>query len=211
MKEKVLTRKKTVLRRLGLLLSVMLLASSLSGYNFAPRMAVSEIADQEDMKYYKTFITSFPGDTVLKRNYLVETEEALLFSTVGWTPYGWVAYEWGKIEAWDDAPLHAGMMSKYTEKGNTHWLYGRVAERTDNLWFYYEVKEGLHTSRFGVSVPEEDIFQGENGAWYFITAIEDRHFDRERQGADGEFRLNAVKGGEKLADVPVWRQSWHGR
>ena len=211
MKEKVLTRKKTVLRRLGLLLSVMLLASSLSGYNFAPRMAVSEIADQEDMKYYKTFITSFPGDTVLKRNYLVETEEALLFSTVGWTPYGWMAYEWGKIEAWDDAPLHAGMMSKYTEKGNTHWLYGRVAERPDNLWFYYEVKEGLHTSRFGVSVPEEDIFQGENGAWYFITAIGDRHFDRERQGADGEFRLNAVKGGEKLADVPVWRQSWHGR
>ena len=211
MKEKVLTRKKTVLRRLGLLLSVMLLASSLSGYNFAPRMAVSEIADQEDMKYYKTFITSFPGDTVLKRNYLVETEEALLFSTVGWTPYGWMAYEWGKIEAWDDAPLHAGMMSKYTEKGNTHWLYGRVAERPDNLWFYYEVKEGLHTSRFGVSVPEADIFQGENGAWYFITAIGDRHFDRERQGADGEFRLNAVKGGEKLADVPVWRQSWHGR
>ncbi|MBQ2739543.1 MAG: hypothetical protein IJE22_02545 [Oscillibacter sp.] len=211
MKEKVLTRKKTVLRRLGLLLSVMLLASSLSGYNFAPRMAVSEIADQEDMKYYKTFITSFPGDTVLKRNYLVETEEALLFSTVGWTPYGWMAYEWGKIEAWDDAPLHAGMMSKYTEKGNTHWLYGRVAERPDNLWFYYEVKEGLHTSRFGVSVPEEDIFQGENGAWYFITAIEDRHFDRERQGADGEFRLNAVKGSEKLAGVPVWRQSWHGR
>lgn len=211
MKEKVLTRKKTALRRLGLLMSVLSLSIGLAGYNFAPRMAVSEVADQEDMKYYKTFITSVPGDTLLKRNYLVETEEALLFSTVGWTPYGWMAYEWGKIEAWDDAPLHAGLMSKYTDKGNTHWLYGRVTARPDNLWFYYREEEGAQTSLTGVSVPGEDIFQGENGSWYFLTQIDDKRFDRERAGADGEFRLNAVKNDEKLADVPVWRQSWHGR
>ena len=210
MKEKVLTRKKTAFRRLGLLMSVLGLSIGLAGYNFAPRMAVSEVADQEDMKYYKTFITSVPGDTVFKRNYLVETEEALLFSTVGWTPYGWMAYEWGKIEAWDDAPLHAGMMSKYTDGGNTHWLYGRVKQRPDNLWFYYKDEEGSHIDLSGVSVPEEDIFQGENGSWYFLTKIADSHFSREREGADGEFRLNAVKNGEKLADVPVMRQSWHG-
>ena len=211
MKEKVLTRKKTAFRRLGLLMSVLGLSIGLAGYNFAPRMAVSEVADQEDMKYYKTFITSVPGDTVFKRNYLVETEEALLFSTVGWTPYGWIAYEWGKIEAWDDAPLHAGMMSRYTEQGNTHWLYGRAQKKPDNLWFYYREEEGNHIDLSGVSVPEEDVFQGENGSWYFLTKIADSHFSREREGADGEFRLNAVKNGEKLADVPVMRQSWHGR
>lgn len=211
MKEKVLTRKKTAFRRLGLLLSVLGLSIGFAGYNFAPRMAVSEVADQEDMKYYKTFITSVPGDTVFKRNYLVETEEALLFSTVGWTPYGWMAYEWGKIEVWDDAPLHAGMMSKYSDKGNIHWLYGRLKQRPDNLWFYYREEEGLQTSLTGVSVPEADIFQGENGSWYFLTKIDDRYFSKEQAGSDGEFRLNAVKNGEKLADVPVWRQSWHGR
>ena len=63
-----------------------------------------------------------------------------------------------------------------------------------------------------MDVPEEDLFQGENGMWYFLTKIDDRHISREREeGADGGFRLNAVKNGDKMADIPVLRQTWHGR
>lgn len=212
MKEKVLNRKRRAVRRLGLLVSVLCLGMSLAGYNSGPRMAVSDAADELDMAYEKTFIKGFydAGDPehFLSLKYLVETREAMMFCSVYLTPFGWVDGQARRVETWEGQAANAGLMSFYGDEEHTHWLFGRMEEKPTSITLYYEEEVDQVTHRFGIEVPAEHLFRGENGTWYLLSQVRTDWVEQESaEGFEGprEFGLLLSKDGEKIADVEVKR------
>lgn len=212
MKKEVPTRKRLAWRRLWLLVAVVVIMETLAGYNFAPRQAVSDAADEMDMAYEKTFIKSFYDagnpEHFLSFNYLVETREAMLFCNVYWSPLGWMQFRKCKVETWDGQAAYAGLEGFYGDEATTYWLFARMEEKPTAITLYYDEKVGLVTHHIGIEVPIEDVFRGENGKWYLLSQVKTDWVEKESvEGYEGprEFGLLLSKDGERMADIPVER------
>ena len=205
MKENVLTRKKRALRRLGLLVGVLCLGMCLASYNSAPRMAVSDAADELDMAYEKTFIKEFydaaDPEHLISMKYLVETREAMMFCSVYFTPFGWMDGQAMRVETWDGQAAYAGLKGFYGDKEHTYWLFGRVEEKPTAMTLYYKEED----RRVSIEVPAEDLFQGENGKWYFISQVSADWVERESGEEYRGFGLLLSRNGEHIAEIEVKR------
>ena len=210
MKKEVPTRKKLAWKRLWLLVAVIVVMEALAGYNFAPRQAVSDVADELDMDYEKTFIKGFydAGNPkhLLSLNYLVENQDAMLFCSVYWTPFGWQKGSRCKVEIWDDQSVYAGITGFYGDQERTYWLFGRMEEKPTAITLYYEEEVDLVTHHIGIEVPVEHLFQGDNGMWYLLSQVRTDWVEKESvEGYEGprEFGLFLSRDGERMADVEV--------
>ena len=205
MKENVLTRKKRALRRLGLLVGVLCLGMCLASYNSAPRMAVSDAADELDMAYEKTFIKEFydaaDPEHLISMKYLVETREAMMFYSVYFTPFGWMDGQAMRVETWDGQAAYAGLKGFYGDKEHTYWLFGRVEEKPTAMTLYYKEED----RRVSIEVPMESLFRGENGKWYFISQISADWVERESGEEYRGFGLLLSRNGEHIAEIEVKR------
>ena len=183
--EKVRTRKQTALRRLGQLLTVVTIVTVYSGASLFPRQAVGDIAEHLDMEKYKDFIEcvydpSLP-ETKTALRYLVDNGQAMMLCTVKWDLFmGWYDWDWCKVETWEDAPLHAGLLSHRSDDQFLHYLFARmdderiaeVALRFDR--FSYSADGTLiGKTRSSISIPKDAIFRSENGGRYLLTSVTD--------------------------------------
>lgn len=212
MKKEVPTRKKLAWKRLWLLVAVIVVMEALAGYNFTPRQAVSDAADEMDMAYEMTFIKGFwdvgNPERLLALNYLVENPDAMLFCSVYWTPWGWQRGRMNKVETWDGQGVYAGIKGFYGDEAATYWLFARMEEKPTVITLYYEEQVDLLTHHIGIEVPTEDLFRGENGKWYLLSQVKTEWVEQESvEGFEGprEFGLFLSKDGEEMADVEVKR------
>lgn len=184
--EKILTRKRTALRRLGQLFTVVVIVGLYSGANLGPRQAVGNIAQRLDMEENKEFIEcvydpALP-ETKTALRYLVDNGQAMMLCTVKWDLFmGWYDWDWCKVETWEDAPLHAGLLSHTKNGQSLHYLFGRIDdERIAEVSlffdrFSYTEEDGtlIGKARSGISVPKDAIFRAENGERYVLTSVTD--------------------------------------
>ena len=213
-KGKAPTRRRRVKRLLKWIFTVLVIACLYGDYNFAPRQAVSDIADLQDMKENKVYLKCFYDGTLpvnrLGLQYLVENDDALMLCSVNWSPFGWYDRDWCKVETWDGAPVHAAIRSHSQGERSTHYLFGRMDQKYPVLTLYYLGEEGARNAQKSVVIPEEDMFCGESGDWYFVTKVEEALVREENIQVfrPRELRLCAADGEERVADIPVEVQSW---
>ena len=162
--EKVRTRKQTALRRLGQLFTVVVIVALYSGANLSPRQAAGDIAEHLDMEENKEFIEcvydpSLP-ETKTTLRYLVDNGQAMMLCTVKWDLFmGWYDWDWCKVEAWEDAPLHAGLLSH--NKNGERYLLTSV---TDALpmdpydTVRYQEIHLLGYDRSGAVIADEEVY-----------------------------------------------------
>lgn len=212
MKKEAPTRKKLAWKRLWLLVAAVVVMEALAGYNFTPRQAVSDAADEVDMAYEMTFIKGVfdagNPERLLALNYLVENPDAMLFCSVYWMPLGWQVSRRCKVETWDGQSAYAGLKGFYGDQATTYWLFARMEEKPTAITLYYEEEVDLATHHIGIEVPIEHLFQGENGTWYLLSQVKTEWVEQESvEGFEGprEFGLFLSKDGEKMADVEVKR------
>ena len=183
--EKVRTRKQTALRRLNQLFTVVLIAAVYCGANLGPRQAARDIAEHLDMEENKAFIEcvydpSLP-ETKTALRYLVDNGQAMMLCTVKWDLFmGWYDWDWCKVEAWEDAPLHAGLLSHNKNGQSLHYLFARIGdERISQVSLFFDrfsyTEDGtlIGKTRSSISIPKDAIFRSENGGRYLLTSVTD--------------------------------------
>ena len=183
--EKVRTRKQTALRRLNQLFTVVLIVAVYCGANLGPRQAARDIAEHLDMEENKAFIEcvydpSLP-ETKTALRYLVDNGQAMMLCTVKWDLFmGWYDWDWCKVETWEDAPLHAGLLSHRSDDQFLHYLFARMDdERIAEVAlcfdrFSYSADGTLiGKTRSSISIPKDAIFRSENGGRYLLTSVTD--------------------------------------
>ena len=181
--KKVRTRKQTALRRLGQLFTVVVIVALYSGANLGPRQAAGDIAQHLDMEENKDFIECVYDPTLPETKtalrYLVDSDHAMMLCTVKWDLFmGWYDWDWCKAETWEDAPLHAGLLSHEKDGQALHYLFARIEdERIAEVSLFFDrfsyTEDGTYIgkARSGISLPKDAIFRAENGRRYLLASV----------------------------------------
>ena len=219
-KRKLSTRKRTALRRCGWLAAVVVLASVTGLYRFLPIQAVRVMADLKDIQHPRVVERFYDGSIPVTRfalHYLVDGDDAMMLCTAGYHPLmGWYDRDWCRVETWDGAPVHAGVISHAQGGKRTAYLFGRV----DNGYIdrftltFTELTEGeggtIERVPHSMDLPASALFRGGNDRRYLLTAldfpwVEDAPFAPQFE----DFRiLGYDHAGDVLADEEVFWRSW---
>lgn len=214
------TRSRRALRRLAVLAALLTVLNGLGIYRVTPWRGVEAIADLCDVEQPEKVCRFYDGTLPVYRfalHYLVDGEDAMMLCTTGFHPLmGWYDRDWCRVETWDGAPVHAGVVSHAQGGKRTVYLFGRV----DNGYIdrftltFTEVTEGeggtLERVPHSMDLPASALFRGGNDRRYLLTAldfpwVEDAPFAPQFE----DFRILGYDHADNvLADEEVFWRSW---
>lgn len=196
-REKQSSRKRTALRRCGLLAAVVVLASAMNLYRFLPIQAVRDMADMNDVEHPKVMRRFYDGTLPVTRfalHYLVDGDDAMMLCVTGCHPLiGWYDRSYAKAETWDGTGLYAGVYAHYQDDASVSYLFGRIDDaRIQGLSLRItEEANGKDPVTQTVKIPEGDIWE-RDGKRYFLSELEQLFLGHsityQLSGLDGDGR-----------------------
>ena len=175
------SRRRSALKWLGCLLTLMLLCSVSGIYPLLPRQGAEDLRRRQGMAPAE-MTRSFYDPTLVgmrtSRIYLMANEDTLLLAASRFHPLtGWAGFWRGAAAVEEGLPVQAGYQVVSDRSGRILYLYGRVDDATiSSLTFTLSwMEEEGETWRFSKglqkTIGQEELFAAPDGHTYFFSSL----------------------------------------